>query len=90
MTMQTGILFLCDILTLKNENVNRVNEIIMAKFPKGKTYFSVDTVDEKDSCKRIQVNLSAQLFRVTYIQMQYILKGSCSSYAATYHVLLYL
>ena len=37
------------ILTPRNENVDMINEIIMAKFPgKEKTYFSADTVAEED------------------------------------------
>ena len=37
------------ILTLKNENVDQMNEIIMNKFPgQGKTYLSADTVAEDD------------------------------------------
>ena len=38
------------ILTPKNENVDRINEIIMDKFlGEGKTYLSADTVGEEDS-----------------------------------------
>ena len=38
------------ILTPKNDNVDKLNEIVMDKFPgQGKTYLSADTVDEKDT-----------------------------------------
>ena len=37
------------ILTSRNENVDKINESIMAKFPgEGKTYLSADTVGEDD------------------------------------------
>ena len=40
----------CTILTPKNENVDKINEVIMTKFPgEGKTYLSADTVGEEDS-----------------------------------------
>ena len=41
----------CAILTPKNENVDKINEMIMDKFPGiGNTYLSADTVAEDDLC----------------------------------------
>ena len=38
------------ILTLKNENVDKLNELIMNNFPgEGRIYLSADTIDEKDN-----------------------------------------
>ena len=39
------------ILTPRNENVDKINEVIMNRFPgQGKTYLSADTVAEEDLC----------------------------------------